>query len=424
MMTAPTLDAVYKNPASVTGLPMQILTAMLMSCNAVSTTLTALLTSGPFRVETTIDDPQRLLKATEVAEMLGTTPGVVYEMARWPRQHGHCRKSRSAIYPPAGRGFHQISRKIGTGFRRALERCVSLPETDARIPLDHIRKIVQRSGNPVWQVNGRKFGFGRPQFATKELAEAELADMIKKRGEGLSPGRRDVTFAEQAETFLKHVADGLAEKTLRSYRGHLNVHILPRFENHRVCDINTPMIKALLFEKRQPIPTVRMISANPKKSRVIDAADFDAITMKLWPVQDAGASRQLSSTTVRLTVLRLRQLKRAAADSDYIFGNGVIPLGARGLSKHFELAMRECGISGHVMYDCRHTFASVLLQRCRDVVYVAKILADPATTLKYYSHFLAGTSRAYVDLLDASEKNGSDLAVVANHATQDTENAA
>ena len=82
-MTAPTLDAVHKNPASVAGLSTQILTAMLMACNAVSTTLTtALLTSVPVRAETTIDDPQRLLKANEVAEMLGTTPGVVYEMSR------------------------------------------------------------------------------------------------------------------------------------------------------------------------------------------------------------------------------------------------------------------------------------------------------------------------------------------------------
>jgi excisionase family DNA binding protein len=82
-MTAPTLDAVHKNPASIAGLSTQILTAMLMACNAVSTTLmTALLTSGPARAETTIDDPQRLLRAAQVAEMLGTTAGVVYEMAR------------------------------------------------------------------------------------------------------------------------------------------------------------------------------------------------------------------------------------------------------------------------------------------------------------------------------------------------------
>lgn len=83
MMTAPTLDAVHKNPASVAGLPTQVLTAMLMACNAVSTTLmNALLTSEPVRTEPTIDDPQRLLRAAEVADLLGTTAGVVYEMAR------------------------------------------------------------------------------------------------------------------------------------------------------------------------------------------------------------------------------------------------------------------------------------------------------------------------------------------------------
>ena len=71
-MTAPTLDAVHKNPASVAGLPQQTLTALLVACNAVSTTLTtALLTSAPVRAETTIDDPQRLLKADEVAKILG-----------------------------------------------------------------------------------------------------------------------------------------------------------------------------------------------------------------------------------------------------------------------------------------------------------------------------------------------------------------
>jgi len=420
--------------------------------------------------------------------------------------------------------------------------------------MDHIRKIVQLSGNPVWQVNGRKFGFGRPQFATKELAEAELADMIKKRGGGLSPGRRDVTLAEQAEAFLANAADGLAEKTLRSYRGHLNVHILPRFGKRRVVEISTPVVKAFLTEKRQPIPTVKIASADPKKSRVIDLADFDPATMKRWPDQDADAARRLSVATIRLIratlsvvfqsavddriidqnpvaaarssqrsrkakaarnlavpkerpfsqaqqdallswcserdqelhdflftllrlgarpgearalrwgdivgdkvlieesatdkneitetktggkravdmspelrdVLRLRQLKRAASDTAYIFGNGVTPLGVRSLGKRFELALRECRITGHVMYDCRHTFASVLLQRCRDVVYVAKMLghSDPATTLRYYSHFLASSSRAYVDLLDATEKSGSDLAVVENHEAQEGENAA
>jgi hypothetical protein len=52
----------------------------------------------------------------------------------------------------------------------------------------------------------------------------------------------------------------LAEKTLRSYRGHLNVHILPYFGQRRVVEINAPMIKTFLTEKRQPIPTVKIVS--------------------------------------------------------------------------------------------------------------------------------------------------------------------
>ncbi len=189
--------------------------------------------------------------------------------------------------------------------------------------MDHIRKIVQLSGNPVWQVNGRKFGFGRPQFATKELAEAELADMIKKRGGGLSPGRRDVTFAEQAKAFLANAADGLAEKTLRSYRGHLNVHILPYFGKRRVVEINAPMIKTFLIEKRQPIPTVKIVSADPKKPRVIDLCDFDSTTMKRWTEQDADATRKLSISTLRLIRATLSVVFASAVDDRIIDRNPV-----------------------------------------------------------------------------------------------------
>ena len=189
--------------------------------------------------------------------------------------------------------------------------------------MDHIRKIVQLSGNPVWQVNGRKFGFGRPQFATKELAEVELADMIKKRGGGLSPGRRDVTFAEQAETFLANAADGLAEKTLRSYRGHLNVHILQYLGKRRVVEINAPMIKTFLIEKRQPILTVKIVSAKPKKPRVIDLANFDSTTMKRWPEQDADATRKLSISTLRLIRATLSVVFASAVDDRIIDRNPV-----------------------------------------------------------------------------------------------------
>jgi len=410
--------------------------------------------------------------------------------------------------------------------------------------MEHIRKIVQRSGNPIWQVNLRKYLLGRPQFETKEAAEAALADAIKKRGAGLNPGRRDVTFAEQAETFLANAADGLAEKTLRSYRGQLNVHILPRFGKRRVIEISTPMVKVFLTEKRQPIPTCKIVSADPKKPRVIDAAAFDAATMKKWPEQDAGATRKLSATTVRLIratlsvvfqsavddriidrnpvasartsqrgrkakaanrvavakervfteaqqaallswcsvrddelhdflltllrlglrpgecralgwsdidftkrkvrvefsvsdkgtfgptktgerrsvdmspaladVLRLRQLKRtqrAPVDrgegmAELVFSNpSGKPLDDSRLRKRFDLAMDETAIAAHVLYDARHTYASTLLARCRDFVYVAAQMghASPKTTMDHYAHLLPGVDQSYANFLDESE---------------------
>jgi excisionase family DNA binding protein len=124
MMTAPTLDAVHKNPASVAGLSIQMLTAMLMACNAVSTTLfTALLTSGPVRAETTIDDPQPLLRAAQVAEMLGTTPGVVYEMAR----RGKIGQISTGIVGSRGVRF---TRQQVAGFIKSREK--SALDSDAR----------------------------------------------------------------------------------------------------------------------------------------------------------------------------------------------------------------------------------------------------------------------------------------------------
>ena len=394
------------------------------------------------------------------------------------------------------------------------------------------------------RLNLRKYDLGRPQFETKEAAEAALADAIKQRGAGLNPGWRDVTFAEQAEAFLGNAADGLAEKTLRSYRGHLNVHILPRFGKRRVVEINTAMIKAFLTEKRQPIPTVKIVSADPKKSRVIDLADFDPATMKRWPEQDAGATRKLSITTIRLIratlsvvlasavddriidrnpvsdarvsqrsrkaksanrvavakervfteaqqaallswcserdpelhdlfflllrsglrpgecralgwsdidftrrkirveysvsdkgtfgptktglgrsvdispalrdVMRLRMLKhstrpqvyRGEGSMELVFSNpSGTPLDDSRLRKRFDLAMNETAITAHVLYDARHSYASTLLARCRDFVYVAAQLghASPKTTMDHYAHLLPGVEQSYADLLDESE---------------------
>jgi integrase len=405
-----------------------------------------------------------------------------------------------------------------------------------------IRKIKTLAGTTVYQVDGRRYNASpaRPQFPTKEAAETALAEMIAKRGAGLSPTRRDVTFAMQAESYLKNNADTLADRTLRSYASSLKAHILPRFGAKRLIEINTPMIKTFLTEKRAKVAMVKIVSGPRGAAQTIPAADFDPATMKRYPA-DAGSERQLGAAAISLIratlsvvlqsavddgliqtnpvaaarnasrgrkaraaanqavakerpfthaqqndllewceardrelgdflvtllrtgcrpgearalrwgdiigdklliersaddrnvitptktgnkrtvdmspalkdVLRLRLLKRpAATPTDYVFGNGE-PIPVRTLARRFELALKECKITGHVMYDCRHTFASTLLARSRDVVYAAKMLghSDPGTTLKHYAHFMEAESARYVDLLDepAAEREREEM---------------
>jgi integrase len=367
-----------------------------------------------------------------------------------------------------------------------------------------IRKIGTKAGTVVWQVDGRRYNASprRPQFPTKEAAEDALAQMIAKRGAGLSPTRRDVTFAMQADVYLKNAADALAGRSLRSYASILNTHLLPAFGSKRIIDINTASIRAFLAgksaakkpsgERQFSAATVRLlratlsvifstavddglIPANPvtaahvgnrgRKARIagrvavekirpfeqkqVDAilefcdardqelGDFvftllrtgarpgEARALRWSDIHEdkvliersvddlnvitptkTGNVREVDLTPALKDVLKLRRLKReraghGAGDGDFVFGNGG-PIKARAISHRFDQALRECKIEGHVMYDCRHFYASVLLQRCRDVVYVAKMLghSNPATTLKYYSHYLAATSTRFADLLD------------------------
>jgi integrase len=367
-----------------------------------------------------------------------------------------------------------------------------------------IRKATTLAGAITWVVDGRRYGArpARPQFATKEQAEDALAQMIAKRGAGLSPTRRDVTFAMQADAYLKNAADALAGRSLRSYASILNTHLLPAFGAKRVVDINTASIRAFLAgkgaakkpsgERQFSAATVRLlratlsvilstavddnlITANPvtaarvgsrgRKARIAgrvaiekirpfteaqvtsllewcaahdsELGDFlftllrtgmrpgEARALRWSDIHDdkvlversvddlnvitptkTGNVREVDLTPALKHTLRLRRPKRAlaghgAGDDDFVFGDGA-PIAARAITHRFDRALRKCKVEGHVMYDCRHFYASVLLQKCRDVVYVAKMLghSNPATTLKYYAHYLAATSTRFADQLD------------------------
>ncbi len=410
-----------------------------------------------------------------------------------------------------------------------------------------IRRAIDRNGKKVWLADLRKFGLGRVYRDSKEAAEHEYAEAIKKRGSALSSDQRETTFGEMAEKFLAHAESGLAGKTIRSYRDLLNRYVLPTFGRKRLVDVNTAMIRNFLTAKRAPIVTCKIVGCRGRV-REIALADYDAATMKRVdasvgerrlsqhtvrlirasmsvvfslaaadriidrnPVSDAkvvagqgrkarklskravpkervfskeqqdallawcherdreledfvftslrlgtrpgetrglkwgdivgrkitiersvddqdvvtdtktGETRAADVSSALLDVLGLRRLTRerdghSSDDASFIFGNGE-PLDSRKIARRFELALRECEITGHSLYDLRHTCASVLYQRCRDTVYCAKQLGhSPRTFLEHYAHMLPDATQPYAELLDAEDAQAAASELVAMNA--------
>jgi integrase len=356
-----------------------------------------------------------------------------------------------------------------------------------------IRKTKTLAGTIVWQVDGRRFNAvpARPQFATKEQAEAALADMIATRGAGLNPSRRDITFQMQADSYLRHKTK-LARKTRGNIESYLRNHLLPAFGPKRVTEIASPrLIKDFLAEKETggagpgAVKKMRatlsvifgsavedgLIAANPvlaigrkdnsrqarverdvavAKERVLTKKQIDAIlgwcetndpdlgvfvltllrtgarpgearALRWGDVIDdkiliekgaddqnemtltkTGGKRAVDLTPALKDVLRLRWLKAGEPTGEhFVFGNGV-PIPVRKLSARWLRCLREVEIVGHVMYDCRHTYASQLLNNGANILYVAKMLGhkDATTTLRYYAHYMETESVRFADKLD------------------------
>ena len=60
-------------------------------------------------------------------------------------------------------------------------------------------------------------------------------------------------------------------------------------------------------------------------------------------------------------------------------------------------------MSGHRLYDLRHTFATLLLAKGAPITYVAAQLghAKPSTTLQWYARWLPQADAGFVHRLDA-----------------------
>ncbi len=115
-----------------------------------------------------------------------------------------------------------------------------------------------------------------------------------------------------------------------------------------------------------------------------------------------GGKRAVDLSPALKDVLRLRLLKRPGAEpTSFVFGNGTPPT-EREMSRRFAVALDECEIVGHSLYDCRHSFASILLARGAALLWVAKQLghSNASITLKYYAHFIPVEGVDYIGLLD------------------------
>jgi hypothetical protein len=75
---------------------------------------------------------------------------------------------------------------------------------------------------------------------------------------------RNVSVWDYAERWLAHVRGGLKARTIESYRGKLDLHILPAFGSLPLRKLHRSAIKALLAEKRAAglgVDSVRLIHA-------------------------------------------------------------------------------------------------------------------------------------------------------------------
>jgi integrase len=105
---------------------------------------------------------------------------------------------------------------------------------------------------------------------------------------------------------------------------------------------------------------------------------------------------------------KAQNLKRQWTSDLLCIGKTGEPLDLPNMGRAFRTVLKTAGISTqHSPYDLRHTFATTLLRKTKDLPYVARQLGHsrPTTTLQWYVHHVpellqSGDRRRLVDVLD------------------------
>ena len=105
-------------------------------------------------------------------------------------------------------------------------------------------------------------------------------------------------------------------------------------------------------------------------------------------------SLELIAALRALRVARERQtLQRGWGEvPKSVFINGASkPLDISRVRKNLAATMKRAGVSGHILYDTRHTFPTRHLELGAPIIYVSEQLghANAIMTLKYYAHWFA-----------------------------------
>src|SRR5439155_16184748 len=104
-----------------------------------------------------------------------------------------------------------------------------------------------------------------------------------------------------------------------------------------------------------------------------------------------------------LAWLRADRLRRGQGEPEWLFPRADGRLMDKDhVAAAFRKIVKRVKLTAHRVYDCRHTYASLLLASGAPLTYVSAQLghASAATTLRYYAKWIPSKGRRWADVLD------------------------
>jgi integrase len=129
---------------------------------------------------------------------------------------------------------------------------------------------------------------------------------------------------------------------------------------------------------------------------------------KTYLKREVDISHELLSVLIELKRTDKKICFKLGIEQKMVFHRKGKLLSQQTLLRKLKKACDKLGIGNHTIHDIRHTFASLLLSRGANVVYVSKMLghSSPKITLDRYSHYMPSENEGMINLLDSDKKGG------------------